>query len=111
MRDPQLPNGHGWLICKYCRRVIVACNCKNHLKEFFGICSMCEGKKELSPRERFMLYSRGWMDGGSCHAMKHPEVEEYSRGYTDGSKSRNEAILSYCKEIGYNPQILRVQDG
>ena len=109
MKNPQLPNGHGKLICKFCRKVILQCQCKNHTREFFGVCSGCESKKELCPREKYMIYARGWRDGGACTAMRHPDIPEYCQGYEDGSKARNEAITAYCKEIGYEPQILRTQ--
>lgn len=81
----------------------------NHMVETFSVCSTCESKEELSPRDKYMLYARGWRDGGACTSMKHPDIEVYSRGYEDGSKARNDAITAYCKEIGYEPQILRAQ--
>lgn len=111
MKNSQLPNGHGRLVCKYCRRLILACKCHNHTREFFGVCQDCKGKRELSPFDQYMLYARGWRDGGACTAMRHSEIEVYCRGYEDGRKARNEAITAFCKEIGYEPQILRVQEG
>jgi len=61
------------------------------------------------PRERYMLYSRGFRDGAGIKAMNAEcsGLEDYDRGYADGCKARGAATTRFAKEIGYKPSILR----
>jgi hypothetical protein len=54
-------------------------------------------------REKLMFYHRGFKDGVSASAKRHPNEASYLRGYDDGSKNRSEATLKYCSELGYDP--------
>jgi hypothetical protein len=69
-----------------------------------------DGKeREWSPSERYQLYARGFRDGAAVHAMKHPGLGAYERGYAEGQQARRMATTSYAREIGYEPTILRAE--
>lgn len=58
-----------------------------------------------------MLYVRGFSDGATVRAMRHPERPAYVRGYGAGIKAKQDAVAAYCQEIGYEPSILRRRGG
>lgn len=63
------------------------------------------------PRERYMLYVRGFRDGAYTTAMRHQDEPDYTEGYSDGITARHAALDEFCKRIGYVPTVLRLQDG
>ena len=112
-RERRLLNGHGVLVCKDCRTVIVECKCPSHNKEQFGRCDVCKGKAEREPEEKFFLYLKGWRDGARGIVTLHPNCPEYVRGFDESRAARSAAIKGYCAEIGHNPMsgILRGEIG
>lgn len=64
---------------------------------------------EWSPRERYMLFVRGFRDGCAVKAMRRDCVGlgAYDRGYAEGRASANVAVAAYAAEIGYEPTVLR----
>jgi hypothetical protein len=61
--------------------------------------------------EKFMLFMRGWKDGAGCHAIRHPDIQEYERGYQTGYGARAFAADAAAKRLRYKPSILRLAEG
>ena len=51
-----------------------------------------------TPRERQMLFVRGFGDGAKSSAKKHADDVDYCEGYDQGRQALTEAALAYCKE-------------
>lgn len=75
--------------------------------------------RDPTPRELFYTYRRGWTDGAAVRAQDSKVVghlkpafrEEYTCGYRDGRAALNAAMEAAAKSCGYEPSILRVQEG
>ena len=72
-----------------------------------------------SDQERFYSELRGYQDGASIRSMRpsfadhdDPQIgKSYQRGYKEGQKDRRAFCERAAKRTGYQPSILRVQDG
>lgn len=80
---------------------------KRMTRKTLGLIDMASEKKSYNQREQYMLYSRGFSDGASMRAVRHPDVEPYERGYQDGRDARARAVHEFCESICYKPTILR----
>ena len=89
---------------------------------------MSKPGEDPTPFESLQMYERGWTDGAGGRAMdpnRHktktkaaqaatlrPElVRFYDTGYTDGVNVRKKSLKEAADALGYEPTILRVQEG
>lgn len=63
-----------------------------------------------NPRERYMLFARGYGDGACFKAMAHDGHCDYVAGYREGQLARGKAVRRFGDAIGYKPEILRLAD-
>jgi hypothetical protein len=74
------------------------------------------GLLEVTMRDEFAAYIRGWSDGAGIHAMR-PEFTShatlstpYNEGYVDGRKARSMAHVAASKKFGMKLSILRTPE-
>lgn len=66
--------------------------------------------REWSPRERYVLYRRGFRAGAGIRPIESEAegIEAYDRGYDDGVAALGKASARYAKRVGYVPEVLRL---
>lgn len=75
--------------------------------------------RDMRPGELFHCYMRGWRHGASTTGMdpkftehENPDfVREYNDGYKAGYLACKETQKAAAERLGYEPSILRIQEG